>query len=190
MSEHEIKKVNVATRTIYLNEKINAENVQDAVIAIHDINDYDDRMEKCKKDYVRKPIKVVVDSFGGSVVDGIGVVTSILTSRTPIHTYCYSKAMSMGFIIFVAGHRRFAHRYTTFMSHQVSGGTIGTTQDMQESVEHTDDLNEMLMMITVERTKITREQLVDKKERKQDWYIFGTQALELGIVDELLKDTH
>lgn len=186
----DIKLVDMTTRTIYLNTGISSEAVTEGVIAIMKINAYDDEQEAKLKDYVRQPIKVIVDSYGGIVYDGMSVVNSLLTSKTPIHTYCYSKACSMGFMIMICGHKRFATKYSTLMAHQLSSGVGGTNADIQEDAARVDELNNMLMKIIVDRTKITKKQLKDLNKLKQDWFMFGKEALEMGVVDELIKNTH
>ena len=186
----DIKLVDMTTRTIYLNTGVSSEAVTEGVIAIMKINAFDDEQESKLKDYKRPPIKVVVDSFGGIVYDGMAMISAISTSKTPVHGYCYSKAMSMGFLIYISTHKRFAGKYATFMSHQLSGGHYGTNQDLVESANETNKLNEMLMKITTKRTKITKKQLKEKNRLKQDWYIVGKEAVELGVVDELIKETY
>ena len=186
----DIKLVDMTTRTIYLNTGISSEAVTEGVIAIMKINAYDDEQELKLKNYVRQPIKVVVDSYGGSVYDGMAMISAISTSKTPVHGYCYSKAMSMGYLIYISTHKRFAHEYSTFMHHQLSGGSYGTNQDIQEDAIQKDKLNKMLMKIVRKRTKITKEQIKEKNERKQDWFFTGKEAVKLGVVDELLEDTY
>lgn len=186
----DIKLVDMTTRTIYLNTGVSSESVTEGVIAIMKINAFDDEQESKLKDYKRPPIKVVVDSYGGSVYDGISMVSAISTSKTPVHGYCHSKAMSMGFLIYISTHKRFAGKYATFMSHQLSGGAFGTNQDIQEDAQRKNELNNMLMKITVKRTKITKKQLKEKNRLKQDWFIVGKEAVELGVVDELIKETY
>lgn len=186
----DIKLVDMTTRTIYLNTGISSEAVTEGIIAIMKINAYDDEQEARLKDYVRQPIKVVVDSYGGSVYDGLGMISSITSSRTPVHTYCYSKGMSMGFLIFISGKKRFIHENAYLMFHQLSGGHYGTNQDLVESAEQTNELNNTLMKITRKRTKITKEQIKEKNERKQDWFIKGKKAIKLGAADELIKDQY
>ena len=186
----DIKLVDMTARTIYLNTGISSESVTDAVIAIININAYDDEQEAKLKDYVRQPIKLVVDSYGGSVFDGLGLINKITSSRTPVHGYCYSKGMSMGFLIFISCAKRFIHEHAYLMFHQLSGGHYGTNQDLVESAEQTNELNNTLMKITRKRTNITKEQIKEKNERKQDWYITGKKAIKLGAADELIKDVY
>ncbi len=184
----DIKQVDLSTRTIYLNTGIDSEAVTEGVIAIVKINAYDDEQEAKLKDYKREPIKIIVDSYGGSVYDGLGLINKITSSKTPVHTYCYSKAMSMGMLILISGHKRFVHEFATVMFHQLSGGTGGTNQDIIEDAERINELNNMLMKIVKKRTKITKEQIKDKNEHKKDWFVPGKKAIKLGMADELIKD--
>ena len=186
----DIKLVDMTTRTIYLNTGISSEAVTEGVIAIMKINAYDDEQEARLKDYVRQPIKVVVDSYGGSVYDGLGLINSITSSKTPVHGYCYSKAMSMGMLILISCHKRFVHEFATVMFHQLSSGTGGTNQDIIEDAERINELNNMLMKIVKKRTKITKEQIKDKNEHKKDWFVSGKKAIKLGMADELIKDVY
>ena len=184
----DIKLVDIEERTFYLNTGVDSEAITESIIGILKINSYDDKQEEKLKDYERKPIKVIVDSFGGIVYDGMGLVNAITSSKTPVHTYCYSKGMSMGLLIFISGHKRFIHENATLMFHQLSGGSYGTNQDILEDAETKNDLNNMLMKIVKKRTKITKEQIKEKNERKQDWFFRGKEAIKLGAADKLIKD--
>ena len=184
----DIKLVDIEERTFYLNTGVDSEAITESIIGILKINSYDDKQEEKLKDYERKPIKVIVDSFGGIVYDGMGLVNAITSSKTPVHTYCYSKGMSMGLLIFISGHKRFIHEHATLMFHQLSGMSYGTNQDILEEAKAKNNLNNMLMKIVKKRTKITEEQIKKKNERKQDWFFRGKKAIKLGAADKLIKD--
>lgn len=186
----DIKLVDMTTRTIYLNTGVNSDSVTDAIIAILNINAYDDEQEAKLKNYERQPIKLIVDSYGGSVYDGLGLVNKITSSVTPVDTYCYSKAMSMGMLLMISGRRRYVHEHATIMMHQLSSGAYGTNQDLLEEIKNINELNDMLMKIIRKRTKITKEQIKDKNEHKQDWFVTGKKAIKLGMADELIKDQY
>ena len=83
-------------RSIILSNDIDNESVEEVIQFILDANEYDDEQDSVSKDFERKPIKLVVNSFGGVIYDGFALIGVIKTSRTPIHTYCYGYAMSMG----------------------------------------------------------------------------------------------
>lgn len=189
LDDIEIKKVDLTTRTIYINGSIDSDLIEESILAIRYINIYDDKQEEKLKEYKRQPISIIVDTYGGVVYDGMGIINTITSSKTPVHTYCYSKGMSMGLLIFISGHKRFIHENATLMFHQLSGMSYGTNQDILEEAKAKNNLNNMLMKIVKKRTKITEEQIKEKNERKQDWFFRGKKAIKLGAADELIKDT-
>lgn len=189
LNDIEIKKVDLTTRTIYINGTIDSDLIEESILAIRYINIYDDKQEKKLKKYKRQPISIIIDTYGGSVYDGMGLVNCISSSKTPIHTYCYSKGMSMGLLLFISGHKRFIHEHATLMFHQLSTIVMGTNQDVKEESIRADKLNTQLMKIIKKRTNITQKQIDSKNKRKQDWFITGKKAIKLGAADELIKDT-
>ena len=62
------------SRTIILSSEVDDNSVYDLMEMICDINEYDDENEESIKDYDRKPIKIIINSFGGSVYDGFALI--------------------------------------------------------------------------------------------------------------------
>ena len=175
-------------RKFILNKNVNADSLSDIIKGILDINEYDDNQENVQKDYEREPIKLVVDSFGGNIYCGMALVNVILTSETPVYTYCYGKAMSMGLLIFSVGHKRFAHPLATFMHHQLSGNSSGKFMDIVEDVEQKTKLQNILDGLLVSKTKIDERVILEYRKSKTDWYFLGNEGYKMGLVDELLVD--
>lgn len=182
-----ITKKDVVNRKFLLNSNVEASTVEDIILGIIEINRQDDESSLNKLHYERRPIKVIVDSYGGDCYSGMALVNVISTSKTPVHTYCYGKAMSMGLAIFVVGHKRFAHKYATLMQHQLSGGAIGKLNDMVESVSQKIKLQEMLDALIVENSNIPMETLDNLRTTKTDWFFTGKEAVELGVADGLIE---
>jgi len=186
MTNNNINPNMLPDREFLLNKEISAESIKDVIIGIRKFNDYDDKQSKITVGYIRQPIKIIIDSFGGSCYSGMALVGMIETSETPIHTYCYGKAMSMGLTIFSAGHKRFAHKLATFMQHQLTSGHHGKLMDEIQHVEESVRLQEMLDNFLVDKTDIKKRKLLELRDRKIDWFFTGEEALELGLVDELI----
>ena len=61
-------------------------------------------------------------------------------------------------------------------------------------MEETDEMRieriqqEEIEKYIAERTKITPKRLGDVRQRKEDWYIRYEEAMELGIVTDLIKN--
>lgn len=174
-------------RHFILNKEIRTESVEEIIKGIIDVNKYDGLHEIGRTDYHRAPIEIVVDTVGGSCYTGFSLMAVMDTSITPVHTYCYGgKAMSMGIPIFSAGHKRFAHPLTTFMYHQVSGGTGGKLGDMEISVEEAKRINQVCIDWILETSNIPKAKLLDSVEKKYDWFFTAQEAFDYGLVDVLL----
>ena len=94
--------------------------------------------------------------------------------------------MSCGFMILISGHKRFAHKLSTPLYHQVSSGTFGTVKEMEEKVEQSKKLQNQLEEIVLEKTKISKKKLKEIFETKKDWYMTAEEAKDLGVVDKIL----
>ena len=146
----------------------------------------DDEKDSKEKNYKREPIKLYINSYGGSVVDLWGLVDVILNSKTPIHTYCTGYAMSAGFKIFLAGHKRFCYKHSVFLYHQLSTWMSGKYLDVKQEIEETDRTQKDIEEYVLSRTKITKEKLDEIRSQKKDLYIHSEDAFTYGIVDEVL----
>ena len=173
-------------RRFILSDRVEEKTVKDIITGIYDVNDYDNEQEESLKEYKRKPIELIINTFGGEMYDGFALAAAIVTSRTPIHTITLGKAMSMGFLLAVAGHKRFAHNLTTFMYHDYFLEPWGKSKKLKREIGEADRLMKQYDEFILKRTKLSKEQLDRVKENEDDWYISAQEALEYGIVDELL----
>ena len=120
---------NTDERILFLSDDIDNESVGSITWNILRLIKSDDEKDKKEKDYRREPIKLYINSYGGSVYDMWGLIDIILNSKTPIYTYCTGYAMSAAFKIFLAGHKRYCYKHSTFMYHQMSCWRSGKYQD-------------------------------------------------------------
>ena len=89
-------------RDLLLSDRICQNSVKNIMEDIFEINEDDRRKEEIYKDWERKPIKLFINSYGGSVYDGLALIDVIKHSKTPVHTICVGSCMSMGFWIYLA----------------------------------------------------------------------------------------
>jgi len=177
-------------RKLFLAKQIDQSSINEITKAIIHINEEDEYITKIYAahdlEYKSKPIKLYIDSYGGAVYQCLGLLGIIKASKIPIHTIVTGCAMSCGFLISISGHRRFGYPKSTYLYHQVSAGVRGTVNEMEESVIEAKKLQEMIEEITLERTKITSKKLNKVYKTKTDWFIRTKEALNLGIIDEVL----
>lgn len=174
-------------RLLFLTGYVEEGNCHSLTKEIININKHDDKMEQEKVKYERKPIELYVDSFGGDAYSGWGLYTAIRMSKTPIHTICISKAMSMGFLLLLCGHKRFASKDAHIMYHDVASCTWGKREEIKESLAEMEILMEMYDGVVLERTNLLKDKLDDVKLKKQNWFMRGEEAKKHGIVDEIIS---
>lgn len=173
-------------RQLFLFSKVDEKNVAEIVKQIIEINIYDDEQEEEKKEYERTPIELYISSYGGYVYCGFSLVDAILSSKTPVHTICSGKAMSMGLAIFLAGHKRYGYRHSTFMYHQISGWFWGDLTHIKRDIKECERLEQLYDELVLARTNILKEKLDEIKEKRMDWFIPCDEAQKLGIINEIL----
>lgn len=134
----------------------------------------------------RKPINVYIMSYGGDLYQAYALISTMLTSKTPINTINMGVAMSAGLLILLAGHKRYAMKYSTAMIHQGSGGAQGTFSEMEEQQKNYRKLIDSMRDYILERTKIDTK--LFNKNKSKDWFLTDKEQVELGIVDEIVTD--
>ena len=72
------------------------------------------------------------------------------------------------------------------MIHQVSGLSFGTLREMEDTVAEASRINEILFNIIKSKTKVTEDQLNEVLQKKKDWFMTAEEALELGVLTELM----
>lgn len=78
----------------------------------------------------KKRIQVWINCPGGSVYEGYSICNAILKSNTPVDTYNFGIAASMGGVAFMCGRKRSMADYALFMIHNPSGGTDKKVMDV------------------------------------------------------------
>ncbi|MGG1060028.1 ATP-dependent Clp protease proteolytic subunit [Bacillus licheniformis] len=173
-------------RDLILGGTVNEESIHKLVDKIIEINRYDeDKLEK-DSSYTPKPIKIYVNTYGGALYDANMLIGIIESSKTPIHTYCSGKAMSAGLYIYVSGHKRFASKLATFMYHDASTGQKDTVEGLKREIDHVEKLRDRYDQYIISRTKLPKELMDKTKRHKEELYLFADEALEYGIVDEII----
>lgn len=174
------------SRIILLSENIDQEPVGEIIRRILEINEEDDKLEVEVKDYVREPIKLIINSYGGSVYDGLGLIDCMDSSKTPIHTICYGSAMSMGMVILACGHVRHAGKYSTIMYHEGSYETDGKVEDHKQELMEAERTEKICDDILIKRTKLNRKLITAIKQKRGEWYLSAESALKHKVVDFIL----
>jgi len=135
-----------------------------------------------------KEIAFYINSPGGSITDGMAIFDTINYIKCPVSTICVGLAASMGAFLLAAGTkgRRFATPNAEIMIHQplISGGLSGQTTEIKIHADHMVKTREKLNKILSERTGKPLDQI--EKDTERDNFMTAQQALEYGLIDEIL----
>ena len=134
----------------------------------------------------RKPITIQIMSYGGDLYQAYALISAILASTTPVITINCGVAMSAGLLILLAGHKRYAMKYSTAMIHSGSGGAQGTYEQMEEQQKNYKKLVDLMRNYIMERTTIDSK--LFNKNKTKDWYITDSEQVELGIVSKIVEN--
>lgn len=144
------------------------------------------RMDKDIPINERRPIVIFIYSYGGDVHQGFALISAIAASKTPVYTVNAGIAMSMGALILLAGHKRYAMKYSTAMFHPGSSQQAGDYEQMQESQKNYKRTVDMMADYIIEKTTITKKKL--SSSWTKDWYLSSLQQLELGVCQKIIED--
>ena len=135
-------------------------------------------------EYDPPPIKLHINSYGGSVFAGLAAIDYIKNSKIPVHSYIDGCAASAATLMSVVAERRFIHRNSCMLVHQLSGMMWGKFQEMQDDMQNSEMLMEKIKAIYREHTKIPKREL--DKILKHDLWWEAEKCLEYGLVDEII----
>lgn len=136
----------------------------------------------------RQPIKLFINSDGGSLVACLEIIDAIQLSKTPVYTINLSIAASAGLDIFMTGHKRYCYPNSTFLFHEGAtggGGTMDAGKFRNYSAWYENLLKKMKGLI-LKYTKVTPE--LYKEKQNDDWWFFADEAIEYGFCDEILEE--
>ncbi len=132
----------------------------------------------------RKPIKILIQSYGGGLDSCMHFMDTLLLSKTPVYTYNIGVAYSAGFYLLLAGSKRFSYPNAQFLIHSGSGGAGGTYEQSKSQMEHYSSRIEFLRKYTLERTSIPEKLYARKKST--EWFLSTTEAVQYGVVDKVI----
>lgn len=167
-------------RKLFLNTDVDQYSIADIVKHIMQYNAEDREIPVGE----RKPIILYVASNGGEVDSGFELIDIIQGSKTPVYTVNLGYQYSMGFLIGLAGHKRFATQNAKFLMHDGSNFVYNSGAKAQDQMEFQKRVEERVKQYILSRSKITSEEY-DSKLRVE-WYLFADEAKEKGFTDYIL----
>ena len=133
-----------------------------------------------------RDIYFYINSPGGSVTAGLAIYDTIQYIRPEVSTVCLGQAASMGAVLLAAGEKgkRYALPHSRIMIHQPLGGFQGTAADVDIQAREILRMREELGAILVKHTGQSLKRI--ERDTDRDLFMTGQQALEYGLVDEVI----
>ena len=132
-----------------------------------------------------KPIYLFIHSYGGEIDQANYFCDLIEASRIPIVTIAMGAAMSAGFLIFLAGKRRYAFKHSQLLVHSGSAGFQGTAEQIEEAQKNYKKQLEGMKKYILEKTSIDEKTF--NKNKAKDWYLTSEELVKYNIVDKLIE---
>lgn len=167
-------------RKFILNTNIDQFNIADIVRHILQINREDAEIPPEE----RKPILLYIASNGGDVDAGFELIDAIECSKTPVYTINMGYQYSMGFLIGLAGHKRFAMKHAKYLHHDGSSYAYNSGAKLQDQMKFQERVEERIKEYVMSHSRLTAEEYESKF--RVEWYMFADEAKEKGFVDYIV----
>ena len=134
-----------------------------------------------------KDINLYINSPGGVISAGLAMYDTMQLIRPAVSTICLGMAASMATVLLCAGAKgkRYALPNSTIHMHQALGGAQGQASDIMIAANEIMRQQENLRGILARHTGQPMDKIVHDTDR--DYYLSPKQAVEYGIVDEILS---
>ena len=135
-----------------------------------------------------EPIKLFINTPGGSADDGFAIFDMIRFVKAPVYTITFGLNASAGTLILLASprERRVALPNARLMIHQPSGGGRGTASDISITAEEIIKLRKRANELIAEETGRPLEQVA--KDTDRDKWLSAEEAVDYGLVSRVVTN--
>ena len=166
-------------RIIFLGEDVNATTASLVIAQMLFFESEDPDKEIC----------LYINSPGGSITDGMGIVDTMNYIKCPVSTICVGLAASFGAVLLANGEKgkRFATPNAEILIHQplIGGnGIAGQTTEIKIQADHMIKTREKLNKLLSDKTGQSIETI--ERDTERDKWMTAEEALEYGLIDGIM----
>jgi ATP-dependent Clp protease protease subunit len=138
------------------------------------------------KEDPERPIQMYINSPGGQIYAGLAIYDTMQMIPNKISTVAVGVTASFGTVLLTAGTKgqRYALPHATIHMHQPLGGAQGQASDIEiqarEILRLKTRLNEIMSNATGKSLDVIQH------DTERDFYLDAAQAVEYGLVDQVL----
>lgn len=133
-----------------------------------------------------KDVNLYIHSPGGIISAGLAIYDTMQLIRPQVSTIVVGMAASMATVLLCAGAKgkRFALPNATIHMHQAVGGAQGQASDIAIAAKEIMRLQDLIRNIIHKHTNQPLDKIAHDTDR--DFYLNPQQAVEYGLIDEIL----
>mgnify|MGYP001851569399 FL=1 len=166
-------------RIIFLGEDVNATTASLVIAQLLFLESEDPDRE----------ISLYINSPGGSITDGMGIVDTMNYIKCPVSTICVGLAASFGAVLLANGEKgkRFATPNAEILIHQplIGGnGIAGQTTEIKIQADHMIKTREKLNKLLSDKTGQSIETI--ERDTERDHWMTAEEALKYGLIDGIM----
>ncbi|MCS7317631.1 MAG: ATP-dependent Clp protease proteolytic subunit [Candidatus Dojkabacteria bacterium] len=168
---------------LLLNGEINSENANKTCQILLEFQ------YKNERDGVFRPIHLLINSQGGSIIDAWQICDIMDIIHYPIITIGLGEIASAALLIFINGEKGFrilSHR-ASLMSHQYSWGISGKMDDLISASREFNNIYKRMEDHFYEKTKIKRDIIRQKLLSGLDYWMTPKEAVKYNIADHVFN---
>lgn len=180
--------VETVSNHIYFYSEVNQDRCLDLIKQIKSLDEKlrNERLTRnIPSDFPHTPIWLHVFSPGGGLFAGLTISDQIKQIETPIYSIAEGYCASAATFISMSCTKRFIQPSGYMLIHQLSSGYWGTYEQLKDDMKLNDMLIEKMVQFYLDHTKMDEEEI--RETLKRDSWFNAEQALEKGLVDEILE---
>ncbi len=133
-----------------------------------------------------KDINLYINSPGGDITGLLAIYDTLKYIKPDVSTFCFGQAASAAAVLLAAGTKgkRFALPHARVLLHQPWGGVGGQASDIEIQAREILRMKDMLNSMLATDTGQSVERIT--KDTDRDYIIGADEAVEYGLIDEVL----
>jgi len=134
-----------------------------------------------------KEISIYINCPGGEIYPGLAIYDTMQLLRSPVSTIAVGWTASLGTVLLAAGNKgkRYALPHATIHMHPAGGAARGYAPDVRIQLNELLRVEDLIKNLLARHTGQSIERLT--KDFDRDYFMNAKEAVEYGIVDEVLR---
>ena len=130
------------------------------------------------------PIRLYINSGGGSITAGIASMDTISRCKVPVYTYVDGFCASAATFLSVVGVKRYISKNSYMLIHQLSSNLWGKYSEIEDEKKNLDLMMETIRNVYTEYTKVPIEELDEILKHDLMWD--AKTCLKYNLVDRIV----